>query len=45
VWLEGEPLGSGWGRTKKEAEKEAALDALERLARVEASIPERDSAR
>jgi len=31
VWLEGEPLGSGWGRTKKEAEKEAALDALERL--------------
>lgn len=37
VWLEGEPLGSGWGRTKKEAEKEAALSALERLARVEAS--------
>ena len=31
VWLEGEPLGSGWGRTKKEAEKEAALDALERI--------------
>lgn len=31
VWLEGEPLGSGWGRTKKEAEKEAALDALERM--------------
>ncbi|MBW3660143.1 MAG: ribonuclease III [Gemmatimonadetes bacterium] len=40
VWLEGEPLGSGWGRTKKEAEKEAAMDALERLDRVQASIPE-----
>ncbi len=38
VWLEGEPLGSGWGRTKKEAEKEAALDALDRLASVEASL-------
>ncbi|MGH7550190.1 MAG: ribonuclease III [Gemmatimonadota bacterium] len=45
VWLEGEALGSGWGRTKKEAEKEAALDALDRLARVEASIPGRDSLR
>ncbi len=43
VWLEGEALGLGWGRTKKEAEKEAALDALERLARVEASIPGRSS--
>lgn len=43
VWLEGEALGSGMGRTKKEAEKEAALDALERLARVEASIPGSDS--
>lgn len=41
VWLEGEPLGSGWGRTKKEAEKEAALDALERLARVEARVRRR----
>lgn len=40
VWLEGEPLGSGWGRTKKEAEKEAAMDALDRLDRVLASIPE-----
>lgn len=40
VWLEGEPLGSGWGRTKKEAEKEAAMDALERLDRVQRSIPE-----
>ncbi|MDX1661568.1 MAG: ribonuclease III [Gemmatimonadota bacterium] len=40
VWLEGEPLGSGWGRTKKEAEKEAAMDALERLERVKKSIPE-----
>lgn len=39
VWLEGEPLGSGWGRTKKEAEKEAALDALERLAALETSVP------
>lgn len=39
VWLEGEPLGSGWGRTKKEAEKEAALDALERLADLEATTP------
>lgn len=39
VWLEGEPLGSGWGRTKKEAEKEAALAALERLDRVQASLP------
>ena len=45
VWLEGEALGSGWGRTKKEAEKEAALDALDRLARVEASIPGRDTSR
>ncbi len=45
VWLEGEALGSGIGRTKKEAEKEAALDALDRLARVEASIPGRDSSR
>ena len=45
VWLEGEALGSGWGRTKKEAEKEAALDALERLAGVEASIPGRRSSR
>jgi dsRNA-specific ribonuclease len=34
VWLEGEPLGTGWGRTKKEAEKEAALDALDRLDKV-----------
>lgn len=41
VWLEGEPLGSGWGRTKKEAEKEAALDALDRLQNVEASTPPR----
>lgn len=41
VWLEGEPLGSGWGRTKKEAEKEAAMDALDRLERVKASIPEK----
>ncbi len=40
VWLEGEPLGSGWGRTKKEAEKEAAMDALDRLERVQESIPE-----
>lgn len=38
VWLEGEPLGSGWGRTKKEAEKEAALDALERLERVRGNV-------
>ncbi|MFN2383281.1 MAG: ribonuclease III [Gemmatimonadota bacterium] len=36
VWLEGEPLGSGWGRTKKEAEKEAAIDALDRLSTREA---------
>ena len=40
VWLEGEPLGSGWGRTKKEAEKEAALDAIERLVRVRDSVPD-----
>lgn len=39
VWLEGEPLGSGWGRTKKEAEKEAAIDALDRLERVKESVP------
>ena len=39
VWLEGEPLGSGWGRTKKEAEKEAALDALERLERLRGIAP------
>ncbi|HUP18994.1 MAG TPA: ribonuclease III [Gemmatimonadota bacterium] len=39
VWLEGEPLGSGWGRTKKEAEKEAALDALERLERLRDIVP------
>ena len=45
VWLEGEPLGSGWGRTKKEAEKEAALDALDRLARLEASVPAKSSSR
>ncbi|MCK5438530.1 MAG: ribonuclease III [Gemmatimonadetes bacterium] len=45
VWLEGEPLGSGWGRTKKEAEKEAALDALDRLAGVEASVPGRRPSR
>ena len=45
VWLEGEPLGSGWGRTKKEAEKEAALDALDRLAEVEASVPGRRTSR
>lgn len=45
VWLEGEALGSGWGRTKKEAEKEAALDALDRLAMMEASIPGRGSVR
>lgn len=36
VWLEGEPLGAGFGRTKKEAEKEAALDALDRLDDVDA---------
>ena len=41
VWLEGEPLGSGWGRTKKEAEKEAALDALERLETLKAVAPKR----
>ena len=41
VWLEGEPLGTGWGRTKKEAEKEAALDALERLDKVRASASRR----
>jgi ribonuclease-3 len=41
VWLEGEPLGSGWGRTKKEAEKEAALDALERLESLKALAPKR----
>ena len=45
VWLEGEALGTGVGRTKKEAEKEAALAALERLARVGASIPGRSSSR
>ncbi|HUP00696.1 MAG TPA: ribonuclease III [Gemmatimonadota bacterium] len=45
VWLEGEPLGAGWGRTKKEAEKEAALDALDRLARVEASVPTKSPSR
>ncbi|HEY7473179.1 MAG TPA: ribonuclease III [Gemmatimonadota bacterium] len=41
VWLEGEALGTGWGRTKKEAEKEAALDALDRLAKVRAAAPRR----
>ena len=41
VWLEGEPLGSGWGRTKKEAEKEAALDALERLETVKGTAHRR----
>lgn len=41
VWLEGEPLGSGWGRTKKEAEKEAALDALERLEALKAAAKKR----
>jgi ribonuclease-3 len=41
VWLEGEPLGTGWGRTKKEAEKEAALAALERLDKVRAAAPRR----
>ncbi len=41
VWLEGEPLGSGWGRTKKEAEKEAALDALERLETVKGAAQRR----
>jgi ribonuclease III len=41
VWLEGEPLGSGWGRTKKEAEKEAALDALERLESLKPLAPKR----
>lgn len=45
VWLEGEALGSGIGRTKKEAEKEAALAALERLARVGASVPGRGASR
>jgi ribonuclease-3 len=45
VWLEGEPLGSGWGRTKKEAEKEAALDALDRLAGLEAGVPSKSSSR
>lgn len=45
VWLEGEPLGSGWGRTKKEAEKEAALDALERLERLRNSVPGRGGSR
>ena len=39
VWLEGEPLGSGWGRTKKEAEKEAALDALSRLEQIRSRTP------
>jgi ribonuclease-3 len=41
VWLEGEALGTGWGRTKKEAEKEAALDALDRLDKVRASASRR----
>lgn len=45
VWLEGEPLGSGWGRTKKEAEKEAALDAIDRLERVKRSVPPRGGRR
>ncbi len=45
VWLEGEPLGSGWGRTKKEAEKEAALDALDRLSKLEARVPKRSAPR
>lgn len=41
VWLEGEPLGTGWGRTKKEAEKEAALGALDRLEKVRAAASRR----
>lgn len=41
VWLEGEPLGTGWGRTKKEAEKEAALDALDRLEKIRAAASRR----
>jgi ribonuclease-3 len=31
VWLEGKPLGQGTGRSKKEAEQEAASSALRRL--------------
>ena len=45
VFLGGEPLGTGIGRSKKEAEQQAAREAYERLVRAARRRPAREGGR